>query len=451
MTAILTGVAAQAALRPHLARSHPARRRRRVHRRSGRLRDASLHADQAPARAHARSRVGRQRPDGDRAHARSDRVDREPRDATDSTSSSCSSSVSSGSGLLVGVVLAVAATWVFARLPRAVGPVRTRRIARRGRTLLRSCGRRSGVAASSPCTSSASPSAARRRAIAGSSSASTKDSRSSHRSRCSSCSACSCSHASSRTSRARGSRSRCCSCSSSAPSRSGCRPRSTTSRRASGSCSGGQGCRGAVPIVLATFVLSSRGRRTRTRSSTPSSSSSSSRRSCKARHSNGSPDDSTSSHRLAPTHEPPIEVGESSHARPSRLRRRARSRDRGSRRPRGRPAADRDHRRGRARRRLDPAARQHDHRARRPPVRPRTALGSRRGRGRLLALAPKGLAASTLARCRRSSTSSTATARSSPSRRSTAASACTSVAYRHCGSRVRSRSSGGTTPGPTSS
>ena len=80
VTAILTGVAAQAALRPHLARSHPARRRRRVHGRSGRLRDPALHADQAPARAHARSRVGRQRSDGDRADARSDRLDREPRD-----------------------------------------------------------------------------------------------------------------------------------------------------------------------------------------------------------------------------------------------------------------------------------------------------------------------------------------------------------------------------------
>ena len=63
---------------------------------------------------------------------------------------------------------------------------------------------------------------------------------------------------------------------------------------------GWAGLRGAVPIVLATFVLSSDVDQTRTRSSTPSSSSSSSRRSCKARRSNGSPDGSASSHRLAP-------------------------------------------------------------------------------------------------------------------------------------------------------
>ena len=66
------------AVRPHLARSDPARRGRRVHRRCGRVRDAPLHADQAPARAYARGRVGRQRPDGDRADDRPDRLDREP-------------------------------------------------------------------------------------------------------------------------------------------------------------------------------------------------------------------------------------------------------------------------------------------------------------------------------------------------------------------------------------
>ena len=74
-------------------------------------------------------------------------------------------------------------------------------------------------------------------------------------------------------------------------------------------------------------------------------------------------------------------------ARPSRLRRRARSRDRGRRGPRGRPPANRDHRRRRSRRRLDPASRQHDHRARRPPLRPRPALDAPRGRRRLLSLA----------------------------------------------------------------
>ena len=66
------------AVRPDLARSHPARRRRRVHRCRGGVRNAPLHADQAAARANARSRVGRQRPDGDRPDDRPDRLDREP-------------------------------------------------------------------------------------------------------------------------------------------------------------------------------------------------------------------------------------------------------------------------------------------------------------------------------------------------------------------------------------
>ena len=55
-------------------------------------------------------------------------------------------------GLLIGVVLAFAATWVFARLPRAVGPSRPSRRSLRldCPSVLRTS---SAVAASSPCTS----------------------------------------------------------------------------------------------------------------------------------------------------------------------------------------------------------------------------------------------------------------------------------------------------------
>ena len=75
----LTGRRRARALRPLLARGDPARRRRRVDRRGRRVRDAPLHAHPPAARAHARGGVGRQRPDGDRAHARPDRVDRAAR------------------------------------------------------------------------------------------------------------------------------------------------------------------------------------------------------------------------------------------------------------------------------------------------------------------------------------------------------------------------------------
>ena len=68
------------AVRPHLARGHPARRRGRVHRRRGRVRHPPLHSDPPPSRPHARGRVGRERPDGDRTDDRPDRVDREPGD-----------------------------------------------------------------------------------------------------------------------------------------------------------------------------------------------------------------------------------------------------------------------------------------------------------------------------------------------------------------------------------
>ena len=67
------------ALRSHLARVRAARRRRLLDRRGRRLRDAPVHAHPPPPRAHARGRVGRQRPDGDRTHARPDRLDRAAR------------------------------------------------------------------------------------------------------------------------------------------------------------------------------------------------------------------------------------------------------------------------------------------------------------------------------------------------------------------------------------
>ena len=84
------------------------------------FRDAPLHAHPPPARAHARGRVGRQRPDGDRAHARPDRLDRAT-GATASTTSSLLVVRQIGLGLLVGIALGAAATWVFARLPHAIG------------------------------------------------------------------------------------------------------------------------------------------------------------------------------------------------------------------------------------------------------------------------------------------------------------------------------------------
>ena len=79
------------AARRLLARGVAARRGRRVDRCRGRLRDAALHAHPAAPGAHARGRVGRQRPDGDRADARADRLDRAPRRLRDRRTSRCSS------------------------------------------------------------------------------------------------------------------------------------------------------------------------------------------------------------------------------------------------------------------------------------------------------------------------------------------------------------------------
>ena len=79
VSAILTGVAAYW-LFDLLARVRPSRRGRRLDGRRRGLRHAPFHPHPAPARAPARGGVGRQRPDGDRAHARTDRVDREQPD-----------------------------------------------------------------------------------------------------------------------------------------------------------------------------------------------------------------------------------------------------------------------------------------------------------------------------------------------------------------------------------
>ena len=84
---------------------------------------ATLRSDAHPAHAgaHARGGVGRQRPDGNRADARADRLDRAARTRTGSTTSRSSSSEQIGLGLLVGVALGAAAIWVFGRLPHSIG------------------------------------------------------------------------------------------------------------------------------------------------------------------------------------------------------------------------------------------------------------------------------------------------------------------------------------------
>ena len=109
------------AVRPLLARGDPARRGRRVDRRGRRVRDAALHAHPPPARAHARGRVGRQRPDGDRAHAGPDRLDRAAGRLRHRRTSRCSSCSRSASACSSASCSALAATWVFARLPHSIG------------------------------------------------------------------------------------------------------------------------------------------------------------------------------------------------------------------------------------------------------------------------------------------------------------------------------------------
>ena len=108
-------------VRPHVARGVPARGGRRVDRCGRRLLDAPRHAYPPPARAHARGRVRRERPDGDRAHARPDRLDRAPARATGSATSPLLVVRQIGIGLVVGIVLGAAAMWSFARIPESIG------------------------------------------------------------------------------------------------------------------------------------------------------------------------------------------------------------------------------------------------------------------------------------------------------------------------------------------
>ena len=338
------------AVRPHLARGVPARRRRRVHRRRGRVRDAALHP-RSGAGSRARSRPSRAATTRWRSRSRSgSSPGSRARTRTGSGTSCCSSSASSDSDSCRRRLSAVAATWIFARLPRSVGAVRARGVPGGGRDLRSAPPTSWAEAASSRSTSSASRSGARRRVTVASSSGSTRASRSSRRSRCSSSSACSSSRSELTDVAALGARARTAPrLSRSARSRSGSRPHSTTSAPARRPCSAGPGLRGAVPIVLATFVLSSAGRHARTRSSTRSSSSSSSRRSSRARRSSASPRGSGVSVGCAATARGPARGRRARARSTSRLRRRARPRDRRRRGARSRSAADGDHRRRRSR------------------------------------------------------------------------------------------------------
>ena len=367
------------ALRPHVARGDPARRGRRVDRRGRRLRDAALHAHPAPPRAHARGRVGRQRPDGDRADARADRVDREPgrlraRDLAllvVRSSASASSSASPSARLPPGssrasrtrsAPFAPVASLAAAALSFGAADV----IGGSGFLAVYLVGLAVG----------STPSRYRRQLVAFHEGLAflaqvalfivlgllvfpreLPDGR-----------------------RRRASRSR----SLARAGRSGRSPCGSRRRFSDFTARerlllGWAGLRGAVPIVLATFVLSSDGSGTRTRSSTPSSSSSSSRRSCRGRRSSGSQGGSGCSRPRRPRHEAPLEVGPAEPARAGRLRRRGRPRDRRRSRPRARAPAERDRSpSSRAGSDSIPPRGQHGHPARRPPLRPRPAVDARR-------------------------------------------------------------------------
>ena len=175
-----------------------------------------------------------------------------------------------------------------------------------------------------------------------------------------------------------GSSSRCCSPSSSARSQCGSRPRSAPSTTGSARFLGWAGLRGAVPIVLGTFVLSEARpqgrddlqRRVLRRRSSP--------RSCRGRRSSASrarsgliePPGDPGARRSRSTSEP---------TRSRRVRRLERLRDRGRRRARARPPPERTRRPDRARQADDPAARKHGRPGGRPAstCSPRTPTGRR--------------------------------------------------------------------------
>ena len=294
VTALLTGVAARMLFDLRGSRRF-AGCCRRVDRCGCGVRDASLHAHQAPRRAHARGRVGRQRPDGDRPHSRADRVDREPRHARP-VGARRARRPPARARAPVGVALAVAATWLFARLPASIGPFALVASLAVAAVLLRSCGRDRGqrflsgspvgLAIGAPVPI---PPAARRfpegfaflaqgrRFIVLGLLVFPRELR---------------------TSLAPALRWRYSSPSSSAPLPSGCPRRSTTSAGANASCWAGPGCE-AQCRSCSRCSSSPRTSTARTRSSTPSSSSSSSRSSCKERRSSASQGDSTFFHRLA--------------------------------------------------------------------------------------------------------------------------------------------------------
>ena len=280
-----------------------------VDRRGRRLRDAALHAHPPPPRAHARGRVGRQRPDGDRAHARPDRLDRAARLLRNRRPARCSSSSRSGSASLVGVALGAVAIWVFGRLPHSIGAfapvaslaaaalvVRRRGRDRRQRLPLglprRPRGRQHAVPLPPPARRL--PRRARVR----------RAGRALHRPRPARLPVATC-----RTWRSPG-LALACPADARRPAGVGAghRPPSPTSPIATGSCSAG-------PASAARFRSCSRRScsprtcRRRRRSSTPSSSSSSSRRSCRGRRSSGSPGRLGLLAPAPPVHEAPLEVG----------------------------------------------------------------------------------------------------------------------------------------------
>ena len=151
------------------------RRGRVLDRCGGGVRDTPLHAHPAKGRAHLGGRVGRERSNGDRAHARFDRVDRAAGRATGSPIWRCWWFVSSVSARSSGSCSARLSPGCLRGCPaRSAG---SRRSHHWRWPRFRSVPPMSwGAAASSPSTSSGWPSAARPPATANSSSRSTKGS-----------------------------------------------------------------------------------------------------------------------------------------------------------------------------------------------------------------------------------------------------------------------------------